>query len=196
MAKPIDIKALQTRLRVTADGQFGPTSCTALFAKFGAKPMVAAKLGQGAATALPRYGIFDTGLRLAHFIGQVAHESGGFLYMQEIASGAAYEGRKDLGNVRPGDGRRYKGRGPLQLTGRANYRKFGAILDLDLEDDPDQAADPAVGILIAALYWSLHDLNTFADKDDLRTITKKINGGYNGLDDRETRTLRAKALIL
>jgi predicted chitinase len=73
-----------------------------------------------------------TYLREAAFLAQLAHESGELRYMEELASGAAYEGRKDLGNTQPGDGVRYKGRGPIQLTGRANYQKYGDLLGVDL----------------------------------------------------------------
>jgi putative chitinase len=193
----MDIASLQKRLGVPADGVFGPNTATALFTRLGAKGSVAAALGRGAAKSFSRYGLLEgNGNRLAHFLGQVGHESGGFHYMEEIASGAAYESRKDLGNVRPGDGRRYKGRGPLQLTGRANYRAFGAALGLDLEGDPEMAADPAIGIVIACHYWQTRKLNAYADADDVKGITKRVNGGTNGLSDRIMRTLQAKALVL
>ncbi|APX65568.1 glycoside hydrolase [Sphingomonas sp. LK11] len=193
----MDIPSLQKRLGVAADGDFGPLTATALFTRLGAKGSVAAALGRGAAKSFKRYGLLEgNGTRLAHFLGQVGHESGGFRYMEELATGAAYEGRKDLGNVKVGDGRRYKGRGPLQLTGRANYRAFGAALDLDLENDPEIAADPAIGILIACEYWQQRKLNALADADDTKAITRRVNGGENGLPDRFMRTLQAKALVL
>lgn len=193
----MDIASLQRRLEVTADGNFGPKTAAALFARLGANTATANALGKGAAKCFERYGLLEgTGLRLAHFLGQVGHESAGFRYMEEIASGAAYEGRRDLGNVKAGDGKRYKGRGPLQLTGRANYRMYGEALGLDLEGDPELASDPATGILIACHYWQTRKLNALADLDDTRGITKKVNGGFNGLDDRIMRTLRAKALVI
>ena len=88
-------------------------------------------------------------LRKTAFLAQLAHESAELRFMEEIASGAAYEGRKDLGNTQPGDGKRYKGRGPIQLTGRANYKKFGDLLGLDLVNNPTIAATPEVGFRVA-----------------------------------------------
>ncbi len=129
------------------------------------------------------------------FLAQLAHESGGLRYMEEIASGAAYEGRKDLGNTQPGDGRRYKGRGPIQLTGRANYREVGKALGLDLERHPEIAARPEVGFRIAAYFWKSRGLNALADQGNFREVTRRINGGYNGLADRELYWARARAAI-
>lgn len=126
-----------------------------------------------------------TGPRQAAFLAQVAHESGELRYWHELADGSAYEGRKDLGNTEPGDGPRYKGRGPFQLTGRANYRKAGAALGIDLESDPDQAATPAVGFRIAGWYWTTHGLNARADVSDFDGITRAINGGLNGKTQRD-----------
>jgi predicted chitinase len=134
-------------------------------------------------------------LREAAFLAQLAHESGELRYMEEIASGAAYEGRKDLGNTQPGDGKRYKGRGPIQLTGRANYKKYGDLLGLDLIDDPTIAATKEVGFRIAGQFWSLNGLNQLADQQDFKQITKRINGGYNGLDDRTKYYNRAKQVL-
>lgn len=196
MATPLDVKKLQSRLKVTPDGDFGPQTATALFRHFGAKPAIAAALGQGAPAAFRKYGILASGLRLSHFLAQLAHESGDFRYMEEIASGAAYEGRKDLGNVRPGDGKRYKGRGPIQLTGRANYAAFGEALGLDLINHPEMAAQPEIGILIACHYWHTRKLNVPADADDVKTITRKINGGLTNIEDRIAKLVKAKKLIM
>nr|WP_286202492.1 glycoside hydrolase family 19 protein [Comamonas sp. JC664] len=129
--------------------------------------------------------------RKAAFLAQLAHESGQLRYMEEIASGAAYEGRRDLGNTQPGDGVRYKGRGPIQLTGRANYRAAGRALGIDLEGNPQRAKDPDVAFRIAGWYWSSRNLNTYADAGNFREVTRRINGGYNGLADREMYYRRA-----
>ncbi len=134
-------------------------------------------------------------LREAAFLAQLAHESGELRYMEEIASGSAYEGRKDLGNTQPGDGKRYKGRGPIQLTGRANYQKYGGLLGLDLVNNPTIAATPEVGFRIAGQFWKLNGLNALADQQDIRQITRRINGGYNGLDDRIKYYDRAKKVL-
>lgn len=192
----LDAKRLQTNLGVPADGDIGRGTLTALFAKMGAKPALAAELGLAANVHFRTYGILDTGLRLAHFMGQCAHESGGFIYMEEIASGQGYEGRADLGNTQPGDGRRYKGRGPIQLTGRANYRAFGREVGIDFEAHPEMVAFPSVGLMAAVRYWNSRGLNAKADADDLAGITRAINGGTNGAADRAIQTAKAKAVIL
>lgn len=140
---------------------------------------------------------YDIGtyLRVCHFLAQAAHESAGFRTLEEFASGSAYEGRADLGNVKPGDGRRYKGRGIFQLTGRANYRVMGQKLGVDLEDKPELAADPMISIKTACEYWNSRKLSIYADLDDIRTITKRINGGFNGFEDRKNYLAKAKNII-
>ncbi len=130
------------------------------------------------------YEIAATPLRSAHFIAQIAHESDRFRALEEYASGKAYEGRADLGNIEPGDGPRYKGRGVIQLTGRANYARASEWLGIDLVRQPDLAALPAVAYQTAAFYWLDRGINAKADRDDVRGVTKIINGGYNGLKDR------------
>ena len=134
-------------------------------------------------------------LREAAFLAQLAHESGELRYMEEIASGAAYENRANLGNTQPGDGKRYKGRGPIQLTGRANYTKYGQLLGLDLVNNPTIAATKEVGFRIAGQFWKLNGLNELADQQQFKAITKRINGGYNGLDDRIKYYERAKKVL-
>ena len=140
---------------------------------------------------MPQYEV-NTYLRVTHFIAQAAHESAAFRTLEEYASGSAYEGRKDLGNVNKGDGVRYKGRGIFQLTGRANYRDMGKKLGYDLEGKPELAATPEISVLTALEYWKSRGLSAFADKDDITTITKRINGGLNGFDDRKKYLLKAQ----
>ncbi|HYI39980.1 MAG TPA: glycoside hydrolase family 19 protein [Allosphingosinicella sp.] len=193
---PSDIMLLQKRVGVAEDGVFGRGTWAAVFRSLGAGSERARELALGAAVHVDVYGISHTPLRLAHFLAQLAHESMGFVYMEEIASGAAYEGRNDLGNVIVGDGRRYKGRGPIQLTGRSNYRRFGQKIGIDLESHPEIAALPSVGMLTACLYWSDHGLNELADADDILAITRRINGGTNGLADRKARLVKTKGLLL
>jgi putative chitinase len=192
----IDAKKLQRALGLVDDGVIGKDTCRALFARFGAAPERASELGMAANVHLRTYGILDTPLRLAHFMAQVAHESGGFRYMEEIASGQAYEGRADLGNTQAGDGKRYKGRGPIQLTGRANYRTFGQRVGIDIEAHPEVVALPSFGLLVACMFWDSRRLNTLADIDDLGGITRAINGGVNGLAERQAYLVKAKGLLL
>lgn len=132
-----------------------------------------------------------TPLRQAAFLAQLAHESGHLRYWEELADGKAYEGRVDLGNTQKGDGPRYKGRGPIQLTGRKNYRAAGAALGLDLEDVPEHALKPDVGFRVAGWYWTTRGLNALADKRDFDRITRRINGGLNGKADRDALYARA-----
>lgn len=137
----------------------------------------------------------NTVLRISHFLAQAAHESDGFKTMREYASGAAYEGRKDLGNIKAGDGVLFKGRGIFEITGRTNYKIYGDLIGVDLISNPKLAETPELSVLIALEYWKAKKLNILADRDDLVGITKKINGGTNGLSDREINLKRAKAII-
>lgn len=137
----------------------------------------------------------DTPLRQAAFLAQIAHESGSLKYVREIASGDAYEGRADLGNTEAGDGVRFKGRGLIQITGRANYRDCGEALGLDLLATPSALEQPANACRSAAWFWNSRKLNPLADREDFRGITKKINGGYNGWDDRVKYYERAKEVL-
>ena len=180
-----DIKNLQKAVGVHDDGIIGRGTLSAVFRKLGASQSRAEELGLAANVHFRTYGILDNPLRLIHFLAQLAHESGNFKYMEEIASGAAYEGRKDLGNVMSGDGVKFKGRGPIQLTGRANYRKYGRALGIDFESNPTIVAIPSVGLLVACKFWSDNGLNALADQDDVAMITRRINGGLNGLQDRK-----------
>lgn len=129
----------------------------------------------------------DTYKRITCFLAQVLHESGGLKWVEEIASGKAYEGRKDLGNIYKGDGVRFKGRGLIQLTGRHNYSVAGKALGLDLINLPHLASNDENGARIAGWYWDSRGLNRFADQfttASFEIITRRINGGLNGWKDR------------
>ncbi|KAJ9472914.1 chitinase [Diplonema papillatum] len=136
--------------------------------------------------------------RIATFSAQVGHESTGLLYFEELASGAAYEGRTDLGNTQTGDGKRFKGRGPIQLTGRYNYQSAGTALGLALTTNPESVCYPSVGFATTVWFWTSHNLNTYADtgkSTDFISMTEAINGGRNGLADRESRWAAAKTTL-
>lgn len=196
----IDWRPIQKRLGVVADSVAGPMTYAALLAHVGNRTLGerGRELGRGCARHFADYGI-TTPLRIAHWIAQTCHESGNYRWMQEIwgptAAQRKYEGRADLGNVKPGDGKRYAGRGILQLTGRANYRTVGQRLGIDLEGNPELAADPAISVLIACDYWQSRNINPIADADDITRVTKKVNGGTNGIEDRMLRLRRAKDVL-
>lgn len=145
----------------------------------------------------------DSPARAAAFVAQLAHESGEFRWMEEIWGPTAAQRRYEppstlaarLGNTQPGDGTRFKGRGPIQLTGRANYQRFGQLLGIDLIAEPQRAASPDVAFRIAALYWANRGLNPLADAGDFREITRRINGGFNGLADRMKYFERARTIL-
>lgn len=126
----------------------------------------------------------NTPVRQAAFLAQLAHESGSLKYVREIASGEAYEGRKDLGNTQPGDGVRFKGRGLIQITGRKNYETLGHALNYDFIKDPESLEKPGAASLSAGWFWFTRGLNELADLNNFKKITKKINGGYNNYEDR------------
>jgi putative chitinase len=136
-------------------------------------------------------------LQQAHFLAQIAHESGELRYTEELASGNAYEGRADLGNTQPGDGPRFKGRGLIQLTGRANYTSFKNASGVDVVTNPGQiATDPDLAVGISCWYWQTHNLNRLAVGDDVAPITKVVNGGYNGLAERQRYFNRAEFFLV
>jgi putative chitinase len=137
----------------------------------------------------------NTPEREAMFLAQVAHESGGFNYVRELASGGAYEGRLNLGNTEPGDGIRYKGRGLIQITGRANYAACAAALGVDYIAEPELLERPIDATRSAGWYWSSRKLNSIADKGDLLLVTKKINGGTTGYADRQAYYQRATEVL-
>lgn len=154
-------------------------------------------------TACQHAGI-TTPRRLAHFLAQVLHESGALFYVEEVwgptATQLRYEGRLDLGNTQPGDGFRYRGRGPIEVTGRLNYLAIGKRIGYDLENKPDSASEIGVGSIIACDFWTTRfvSLNKLADRGGVEivpAITRVVNGGLNGLPDRRSRYLQAAKLL-
>ncbi len=211
------VKLFQQSRGLTPDGCVGPRTWTALGVQVEAEPSEV-PLGTGlnekqlqaimprlsanrASECLPHLdaAMVEAGIltpqRQAAFLAQLAHESGELRFFEELASGEAYEGRRDLGNTRPGDGTRYKGRGSIQLTGRDNYRTAGRALGLELEAHPERAADIDVGFRVAAWFWTSRGLNPLADAGDFREITRRINGGFNGLAHREAYYRRALEIL-
>lgn len=165
-----------------------------------------------------RYEI-NTPIRQLCFLAQVGHESGGLFYTEELASGQAYEGRKSLGNLQPGDGVRFKGRGLIQITGRANYKSIGDSLGVDFITTPTLLGGKNVTVctpdqlkyaaLSAGWFWNSRNLNGIADLINIQNpidegsnlanfqlITKRINGGFNGLADRLSRYKNGHDLFL
>ena len=128
----------------------------------------------------------DTKLRAVHYIAQVAHETAELRYTEEIASGQQYEGRKDLGNVVAGDGKRFKGRGYLQCTGRANYQAYAdsGFCNGDLMAHPEWLAKQPGCQKASMFFWLKNNLNKWADNDDVKGVSRRVNGGYNGLAQR------------
>ena len=144
-----------------------------------------------------------TFLRVAHFMAQVLHESGSFVYLREIHDGSNYEGRRDLGNTQPGDGRRFRGRGIIQLTGRhwaTEFSKWAHSKGMVnsptyFVDHPEKMEQPEWAFRTASFYWTVArpGLNGLCDRDDFVAVTKAVNGGTNGLADRKAYLSRAKA---
>jgi len=141
----------------------------------------------------------NTPARAAMWIAQIAHESGEMRWVEEIATGAAYEGRRDLGNIHPGDGVRFKGRGLLQITGRFNYaacsRYLGGFDSLLLDNPELLATVPLFAARSAAWFWRMRGLNVQSDRHDMIGATRKINGGRNGLADRIRYYDRARIVL-
>lgn len=141
-----------------------------------------------------------TPARWAHYLAQIAHESAEMRYSKELASGAAYDTGKlaqRLGNTpqADGDGQKYKGRGLIQLTGRANYEAYKRFCGYDVVADPELLCKPVGAIRSSMWFWKTHGLNQLADKDFFMEITKKINGGTNGLTARRKYLIRAKQML-
>lgn len=150
--------------------------------------------------AMEKYEI-NTYNRICMFLAQVGHESARLHFVREIWNPqqcpwqAKYEGRVDLGNVRSGDGFSFRGRGLIQITGRANYRECGKALGVDFEATPELLESREYAAISAGWYWNSRSLNALADKEDVKAVTKKINGGYNGLEDRQKLYESAKEIL-
>ena len=149
-------------------------------------------------TAMNRYQIVGT-KRVAAFVAQIGHESGQLKYVKEIwgptPAQAKYEGRKDLGNTVAGDGSKYRGRGLIQITGRANYMACGEALGLDLIKQPELLEKPQHACMSAAWFWATKGLSTLADAGQFDKITRRINGGQNGAADRQALYARALKVL-
>lgn len=172
---------------------------------------------------LTKYQI-NTPQRIASFIGQCQHESGNFQLLQENLNYSAdalmriwgsrfptkeeadkyhrnpekiankvYGGR--MGNTEDGDGWKYRGRGIKQLTGKENYRNCGNGLGVDLVANPDLLLEPKYACLSAGWFWNKHNLNDIADKQDYETMTRRINGGLIGFDDRKAKITQAMQVL-
>lgn len=173
-------------------------------------PPVRAELHAGYMLEAMAWAQISTPRRIAHWLGQLGHESGRGRYTREIWGPTPAQLRYEptttlsqrLGNVRRGDGERYMGRGLIQVTGRANYRAFTQRARVALGSNvPDFEMAPRLlqssewASFSAADYWRAHALNRWADADDIVTLTKRINGGTNGLADRQALTARARHLL-
>ncbi len=163
----------------------------------GARADRAAKYAAALTSAMLEFRI-STPPHQALFLAHVGHESGGLRWLTELwgptPAQARYEGRKDLGNTQPGDGFRFRGRGFIQTTGRANYERAGRALNLDLIGRPEQLSEPDPAARSAAYFFVSNGLGSYADRGDLKGSTKVVNGGFNGLHEREQLWLAGSAL--
>lgn len=148
--------------------------------------------------AMDEFGI-DSPERQSAFLAQIAHESGQLRHLREIwgptDAQVRYEGRADLGNFEPGDGFKYRGRGLIQITGRSNYAACGNALGLDLISQPQLLEQPVPACRSAGWFWQSRKLNVLADRGDFTTITRRVNGGLNGYEDRARFWERAKRVL-
>lgn len=163
-------------------------------------PLARAQKWATALTTAMEDGKINTRLRQAAFLAQIGHESGSLVYVKELGGPsyfAKYDGRKDLGNTQPGDGAKFCGRGLIQVTGRANYRTASQVLfgDERLLFSPELLEKPEWAAKSAVWFWSTRNLNELADADRFTDLTKKINGGTNGLEDRKARYRLALSVL-
>lgn len=160
------------------------------------KPSIITGIAAGFDRLAADHGVVSR-LRICHFMAQATQETDRFRTLREYGGAAyfaRYEGRRDLGNTQAGDGARFHGRGVFQLTGRANYRRYGKLVGVDLEQNPDLAMQPDISLAIAFAYWRERGINAAADADDVAGVTKLINGGRNGLAERTKLLAAAKGI--
>lgn len=140
----------------------------------------------------------NTPNRFSYFLAQCAHESGGFQFTRERGSAKylrRYEGRKDLGNVEPGDGVRFRGRGIIQITGRSNYAQCQEWTKLPVLEHPEILEEPAPAVRAACWYWVTRNLNPICDAQNFTLLTRRINGGTNGLRNRQAWLARIQGAL-
>ena len=216
--------AVQARLGVPADGVPGPATFAAILKACGATTL-AVPLGNACARWLPALGITANAMELAHWLGQNGTESGGFRQLEEnlnytsaariaavwpsrfptVAAATPYVRRPEalaekvygqrMGNREPGWGWRYRGRGIKMVTGRDNYQWLEGITGVELTDKPDAAAEPDTAVRLSALFWQKRGCRQLAMNDDLPGLTRRINNGLTGIEDRRQRTQAAKRLL-
>lgn len=140
--------------------------------------------------------------RIAGFLSQIGVESGEFLYVKELGADSYFSKYepgtsigKNLGNTQKGDGARYKGRGLIQVTGRANYAACGKALGIDLINNPELLEQPKYAVDSAGWYWDTRNINAACDADDIVKITKLVNGGTNHLAERTNYYKKAKSVL-
>ena len=194
----IDWHHAQARLGVPSDGIPGPVTYTALMARVGGrKPMDG--LGAAMARHAPNYAIDANPERMAGFLGETALESGGFTIMREIwgptSAQQRYEGRGDLGNNQAGDGFLFRGRGLIEITGRANYTDAAADLGIDLVNHPELAEQPDGAVFVSLWFWRKRGLNALCDQRDWNGLTRRINGGQTAQAQRLQLINRALAVL-
>lgn len=143
----------------------------------------------------------NTPLRICHYLAQILHETGGFFYKEEIWGNTkaqlGYDTRSDLGNTPEldGDGKRYKGRGDLQITGRTNYKAISKALCVDFLLKPELLITEPYCSLCGGWFWDSKGLNKFADTDNLNAITRRVNGGQTGIEDRRKWLIKCKSVF-
>lgn len=194
----INWPAAQSRLHVVADGNPGPVTYAALLGKVTGRT-ISQDIAASFATHVPDFQVDASADRLSAFIGQCAHESGCFRNTREIWGPTVlqrgYDSRADLGNFHPGEGFKYRGAGWIEVTGKYWFDKVGHALGIDLVGNPSQAGDPAIATQISLAWWSLNGMNTRADTGDAKIVTRKINPGLLGLDERVAFTNIAKGIL-